>query len=97
MESVPEAAGKSSAITTMSLHGYAARPNSGFKDFKRDFRGLRKAQMLDEVGDKREMEGDTVGKLMTKIRQKLCRHTRFEFSAWHHEDGKWFIYGTCIY
>jgi hypothetical protein len=41
--------------------------------------------------------GDTVGKLMTKIRQKLCRHTRLEFDAWHHEDGKWFIYGTCVY
>lgn len=22
---------------------------------------------------------------------------RLEFDAWHHEDGKWFIYGTCVY
>ena len=38
-----------------------------------------------------------MGKLITRIRQKRCRHTRLEFSAWHHKDGKWFIYGTCIY
>lgn len=38
-----------------------------------------------------------MGKLMTKLRQKLCRHTRLEFSAWRHEDGKWFICCTCIY
>lgn len=36
-------------------------------------------------------------RLTTKIRQKLCRHTRLEFSAWRHEDGKWFIYGTCVH
>lgn len=36
-------------------------------------------------------------RLATKIRQKLCRHTRLEFSAWRHEDGKWFIYGTCVH
>lgn len=38
-----------------------------------------------------------MGKLMTKLRQKLCRHMRLEFDAWLHEDGKWFIYGTCVY
>lgn len=38
-----------------------------------------------------------MGKLMMRIRQKLCRHTKLEFSAWRHEDGKWFMYGTCVY
>ena len=38
-----------------------------------------------------------MGKLMMRIRQKLCRHTKLEFSAWRHEDGMWFLYGTCIY
>lgn len=53
--------------------------------------------MLAAQADGNGKAGNTVEKLMTKLRQKLCRHTRLEFSAWLHEDGKWFIYGTCVY
>lgn len=53
--------------------------------------------MLATQTDRSGNEGNAMGKLMKRIRQKLCRHTKLEFSAWRHEDGKWFLYGTCIY
>ena len=36
-----------------------------------------------------------MGKLMTKIRQKLCRHKNFEITEWNEDESRYYLFGTC--
>ena len=39
--------------------------------------------------------GNAVGKLMTKIRQRLCRHAFMQCGKWRHEGKAWHLTGQC--
>ena len=39
--------------------------------------------------------GDAVGKLMKRIRQKLCRHRYVKCGNWFHEGEMWHLSGKC--
>ena len=51
--------------------------------------------MLAAQADGSGKAGNAVGKLMTKIRQKLCRHAFIQCGKWHHEGKTWHLTGQC--